>query len=87
MEKQQLEVLGLTGIDSRWHDNSSWVTSIWGAITMNRGPELPNVMEFAIFWRDYIIGQSHWTGALSAAVPNQGLDKSAGASAQFGLER
>lgn len=54
---------------------------------MNRGPELPNVMEFAIFWRDYIIGQSHWTGALSAAVPNQGLDKSAGASAQFGLER
>lgn len=58
-----------------------------GAITMNPGPEVPNVMELAILWRDYIIGQSHWAGALSAPVPNQGLDESAGASAQFGLER
>lgn len=129
LEKQQLEALGLTGIDSRWHDDSSWITSTWGVITMNPAPEVPNVVEFAILLRGYIIGQSHWTGTLSAPGPNQstvviankptchliagglvihfkseisthnnvilninynpnlGLDKSAGASAQFGLER
>ncbi|MBK5541783.1 hypothetical protein JFU57_26220 [Pseudomonas sp. TH07] len=129
LEKQQLEALGLTGIDSRWHDDSSWVTSTWGAITMNPAPEVPNVVEFAVLLRGYIIGQSHWTGALGALGPsqdsvaiankptchlipgglvlhfkseisthnnvllninynpNQGLDESAGASAQFGLER
>jgi hypothetical protein len=72
LDKQQAQALGITGVDSQWHDNISWSIPSWGAIATNSVPEVPSIAEFTVLLRGYVMGQSDWEYILSVPQTGQG---------------
>ncbi|EPL06057.1 T6SS effector BTH_I2691 family protein [Pseudomonas sp. CF161] len=66
LAKADAESLGLKGIDSTWHSNLlAWSPPNWGSIVSNQVATAPTNVEFAVFLRGYIMGQSYWSATLS----------------------
>ena len=53
----------LDKLDSTWTDNN-WSPPNWTAITYNEVKSSPPTVEFTVFLRDFILGQSQWQATL-----------------------
>jgi len=67
LDGHQAKLLGITDVDSRWHENTAWSIPNWGQITTDSVPTKSSVAEFTVLLRGYITGQSDWKYKLSAS--------------------
>lgn len=74
-------MLGITNVDSRWHENTAWSIPNWGQITTDSVPTEPSFAEFTVLLRGYITGQSDWKYKLSAPDVGQESDVNAAKTA------
>ncbi|MDZ3990877.1 T6SS effector BTH_I2691 family protein [Pseudomonas sp. Teo4] len=65
--------LGLDGLTSGWSDDNSWSPSNWIAIINDDSPTPYTTAEFTILLREFIVGQSKWSGALTSLDGNGNL--------------
>ncbi|CAB3857991.1 hypothetical protein LMG26684_02431 [Achromobacter mucicolens] len=81
LDDHQAKSLGITNVDSRWHENTAWSIPNWGQITTDSVPTEPSVAEFTVLLRGYITGQSDWKYKLSAPDAGQESDVNAAKTA------
>ncbi|WP_153773045.1 T6SS effector BTH_I2691 family protein [Pseudomonas sp. MNR3A] len=71
---EQALSLGLTGIDTKWHQDNNWAPPNWTAITSNSVVTPQPVAEFAVLLPGFAIGVSEWSGSLSILRDDKGVD-------------
>ncbi|MFV3377789.1 hypothetical protein ACNE9Y_27095, partial [Pseudomonas sp. NY11226] len=71
--KQALS-LGVTHVDTRWHQNNHWSPPNWIAITHNEVVAPQPTVEFTVLLPGFVLGVSEWSGSLKAHRDDQGRD-------------
>lgn len=66
LTNEAAQKLGLNALNSRWHVNNKWPTPDWATIIHGQAIEANPTAEFTIFLKGFIIGQSEWSGNISA---------------------
>ncbi|MEX5341584.1 hypothetical protein, partial [Pseudomonas sp. I2] len=70
ISSKESKTLGIEGLDSRWSDNNTWSPPNWTAIVHNEVPKQAPSVEFTVFLRGFILGQSDWHAKFSKHVNN-----------------
>jgi hypothetical protein len=63
---EEAQSLGITGVDSGWHENNYWAPANWAAITHNEVTTPQPTVEFTVFLPGFIVGTSEWSASLSS---------------------
>jgi len=71
--KQALS-LGVSKVDTLWHDNNHWTPPNWTAITLNEVVTAQPTVEFTVLLPGFVLGASEWSGSLSSFRENGGMD-------------
>ena len=74
LSAEQALSLGVSKVDTQWHDNNHWAPPNWTAITHNEVATSQPTVEFAVLLPGFVIGTSQWSGSLSAFREGLGLD-------------
>ncbi|MBK5001669.1 hypothetical protein IAE37_003945, partial [Pseudomonas sp. S31] len=64
LSSENSKSLGLKSFSSEWRDSNAWSPPNWTDIVSNNVPGSNSAVEFTILLRDYILGQSKWSGVL-----------------------
>ncbi|MCO7517100.1 hypothetical protein NJH80_20550, partial [Pseudomonas putida] len=61
---EEAKKLGLENLSSGWNKNESWSPPNWTAIVHNNVPAPSPTVEFTVYLREFIVGQSEWSAKL-----------------------
>ncbi|QCI13643.1 hypothetical protein E6B08_20855 [Pseudomonas putida] len=68
--------LGLNNLSSEWNNQNTWSLPNWTNIVSNNVPTNNPTVEFTILLREFMIGQSEWSGYLSLGSESRTLKPS-----------
>ncbi|MCO7519037.1 MULTISPECIES: T6SS effector BTH_I2691 family protein [unclassified Pseudomonas] len=71
---EQALSLGLTGIDTKWHQSNDWSPPNWTDITNNSVVTPQPTAEFTVLLPGFAIGISEWSGSFSSHRDDNGID-------------
>ncbi|MBV4491888.1 T6SS effector BTH_I2691 family protein [Pseudomonas oryzicola] len=74
LSAEQARSLGITEVDTRWHQNDHWTLPNWTAITSNEVATLQPTVEFTVLLPGFVTGVSEWSGKLSGFFDDRGVD-------------
>ncbi|MCE0877506.1 hypothetical protein LU675_29705, partial [Pseudomonas monteilii] len=74
LSAEQAVSLGITKVDTRWHQNDHWSPPNWTAITHNEVATPQPTVEFTVLLPGFVLGVSEWSGSLGALRDDQGMD-------------
>ncbi|MDF3175592.1 hypothetical protein P3C22_26915, partial [Pseudomonas sp. ER28] len=74
LSAEQALSLGITKVDTRWHQNNHWSPPNWTAITHNEVATSQPTVEFTVLLPAFRLGVSEWSGSLSSLRDDQGID-------------
>lgn len=74
LSAEQAISLGVTKVDTRWHQNDHWTPPNWTAITHNKVATAQPTAEFTVLLPSFVLGVSEWSGSLSSFRKNGGMD-------------
>jgi len=74
LSAEQALSLGITKVDTRWHQNHHWSPPNWTDITHNEVATPQPSVEFTVLLPGFRLGVSEWSGSLSAFRDGQGMD-------------
>lgn len=74
LSAEQATSLGVTKVDTRWHQNDHWAPPNWTAITHNEVATAQPTAEFTVLLPGFVLGASEWSGSLSSFRENGGVD-------------
>ncbi len=74
LSAEQALSLGITKVDTRWHQNNHWSPPNWTAITHNDVATPQPTVEFTVLLPGFALGISEWAGSLSAPRDGLGMD-------------
>ncbi|MFJ4256123.1 T6SS effector BTH_I2691 family protein [Pseudomonas monteilii] len=75
LSAEQAISLGITKVDTRWHQNDHWSPPNWTAITHNEVATPQPTVEFTVLLPGFVLGVSEWSGSLSTLRDDQGMDE------------
>lgn len=71
LSAEQALSLGITRVDTRWHQNNHWSPPNWTAITHNEVATPRATVEFTVLLPGFVLGVSEWSGSLSTLHDDQ----------------
>ncbi|MCE5979154.1 T6SS effector BTH_I2691 family protein, partial [Pseudomonas sp. JR33AA] len=74
LSAEQALSLGITNVDSRWHQNNHWSPPDWTAITHNKVITSQPTAEFTVLLPGFVLGVSEWSGSLSTLRDDKGIN-------------
>lgn len=74
LSAEQALSLGVRNIDTKLSQNNYWAPPDWAAITQNNVTSPQRTVEFAVLLPAFSLGTSTWSGSLSSAREDGGLD-------------
>lgn len=74
LSAEQALSLGITKVDTRWHQDHLWSPPNWTSITHNEVATPQPSVEFTVLLPGFRLGVSEWSGSLSALRDGQGMD-------------
>jgi len=74
LSAEQALSLGVTHVDTRWHQNNHWSPPNWTAITHNEVVAPQPTVEFTVLLPGFVLGVSEWSGSLNALRDGQERD-------------
>ncbi|MCE0876273.1 hypothetical protein LU675_23140, partial [Pseudomonas monteilii] len=74
LSAEQALSLGISKVDTRWHQNNHWSPPNWTAITHNEVATPQPTVEFTVLLPGFVLGVSEWSGSLSNLRDDQGMD-------------
>ncbi|WHH50455.1 T6SS effector BTH_I2691 family protein [Pseudomonas sp. Ap32] len=74
LSAEQALSLGITKVDTRWHQNNHWSPPNWTAITHNEVATSQPTVELTVLLPAFRLGVSEWSGSLSSLRDDQGID-------------
>lgn len=74
LSAEQALSLGVSRIDTKWHQNNHWAPPNWTSITHNEVAVAQPTAEFAVLLPGFAIGTSEWSGSLSSSREDKGID-------------
>jgi len=74
LSAEQALSLGITNVDTRWHQNNHWSPPDWTAITHNKVITSQPTAEFTVLLPGFVLGVSEWSGSLSTLRDDKGIN-------------
>ncbi|MFV3289710.1 T6SS effector BTH_I2691 family protein [Pseudomonas sp. NY11955] len=74
LSAEQAQSLGVTHVNTRWHQNNHWSPPNWTAITHNEVSTPQPTAEFTVLLPGFVLGVSEWSGRLNALRDDHGTD-------------
>ncbi|NWL04502.1 hypothetical protein DM807_01090, partial [Pseudomonas hunanensis] len=74
LSTEQALSLGVSHVDTRWHQNDYWSPPNWAAITHNEVSTPQPTAEFTVLLPGFVLGVSEWSGRLNALRDDHGRD-------------
>ncbi|MBI6954480.1 hypothetical protein [Pseudomonas sp. CCOS 191] len=74
LSDEQAQSLGITNVDTQWHQNTHWAQSNWSAIKFKYADTSGATAEFTVLLPGFAIDASHWSGTSSSLRDDGGMD-------------